>query len=153
MKSLSAISWSLNRVAGSSVFEELFPSRRPALYRAAASDAGFRSVPGDVESDPDAAELVSVHGEMYNCMVGTLEGRRVAIFENIFGAPHQAVIWNIAFDIGQSEFRETTSLGSYWNMRRAENWVYFEALIEFNQYPNFKDFLRETSEMLDLCLL
>ena len=135
------------------MFEELFPSRRPALYHDAAIDAGFRSVPGDVASDRDASELVSVHGEIHNCMVGTLEGRRVAVFENLLGSRHPAVIWNIAFDIGKSDFRETTSLGSDWKIRRTEGWVYFEALIEFNNYPNFKDFLRETNEMLDLYLL
>jgi hypothetical protein len=56
-------------------------------------------------------------------------------------------------DIGTSEFRENNSLGSYWNIRRTESWVYFEAVIEFNQYPIFQDFLRETSQMLDLYLL
>src|SRR5438552_4950714 len=122
------------------MFEEIFPSRRPALYHDAAIDAGFRLVPGDVASDPDSSELVSIHGEIYNCMVGTFEGRRVAVFENIFGGRHRAVTWSIAFDIGKSEFRETNSLSSYWNIRRTEAWVYFEAVIEFNRYPIFKTF-------------
>ena len=135
------------------MFEEIFPSRPLARYHDAAIEAGFRAVPGDVAFDPDASNLVSVHGDIFNCMVSTLGGRRVAVFENIFGGRHQARIWNIAFEIGKSDFRETTSMGSYWNIRRTEGWVYFEAPIEFNQYPNFKDFLHETSEILDLYLM
>lgn len=136
------------------MFEDLFPSRPPAPYQDDASAAGFRLVAGDAAQDPDAKGLVSVHGEIRNCMIGEYEGRRVAVFENIFGGgSHRARWMTLAFDIGDHDFRETNSLASSWNIRRDDHWVYFEATVEFQRWPNLSEFLRDANAILELYLL
>jgi hypothetical protein len=136
------------------MFDELFPNCPPAPYQQDAENAGFRLVTGDVGADPDGATLEPVLGVICNCMIGAFRGRRVAVFEDVFlGAHHRAIVLNIAFDIRNHDFRSTPGLGSYWSIRRTDDWVYFTAPVEFNRYPNFNDFLRDTNEIFEMYLL
>jgi hypothetical protein len=136
------------------MFEELFPRYPAARYCDDAFNAGFRAVAGDVACDPEIADLDSIDGVIRSCMIGMFGGRRVVIFQNLFGGEHRpSEMWTLAFDIGEHDFRETNSLSSYWNIRRTGHWVYFEALIQFNEYPVLADFLRDTNEMVELYLL
>ena len=136
------------------MFEELFPRHPRAPYRDAAIDAGFRAVDGDAAADPDAGALVSNHGEIINCMIGDYAGRRVAVFENIIGNTDGRSTWMyLAFNIGGHDFRETNTLGSYWNVRRDGDWIYFEASIQMTGWPDFNQFLHDASEIVELYLL
>jgi hypothetical protein len=134
---------------GRSMFEELFPRLPQAPYH----DDGFHFVPGDAASDPDTSDLVSIHGDISNCAVGVFEERRVAIFENHTGDRHRCVFTRIAFDIGTHDFREASALGESWKIRREAHWVYFEAPQGSMPFTGFRDFLRDTNEILELYLL
>lgn len=136
------------------MFDELFPHYPPAPYQFDAENAGFRLVSGDVSADPDSATLEPVLGVICNCMIGTYSGRRVAVFEDIFQAgDRRSIALNIAYDLRNRDFRSAPSLGASWNIRRTDDWVYFAAPVELNRYPNFTDFLRDTSEIFELYVL